>query len=237
MRRLMILLSIATAACSFDFEKQSHVSKLRVLAVRAEPPSLVVSPGQPVPPIQFSALAIGPSGEPVEMEFALCRMIGLPDASLDCPGEAGMSLPSTSPTSAVLDLSHMELPPDAPAAIPLAIGFDAESGGQKLHGFAAYTVRTSADTDPPRNPAISLDLAEAVHAGAKLTLSPRSDGTNVTFSFYSDAGEMDALRATQGAPATDWTAPSTPGPVQIWIVARDGKGGVGWLARTVQVVP
>src|SRR4051812_31112158 len=138
MRRLMILMLIATAACNFDFEKQSHVGKLRVLAVRADPPSLVVTAGQPVPRVQLTALAIGPEGQPVEVEFALCNAIGLPAATLDCPGADGMSLPSTSSMSAVLDLNHMAMPPDAPEAIPLAIGFQAESAGQRLHGFAPY---------------------------------------------------------------------------------------------------
>jgi len=76
--RALALILIATSACSFDFEKQSHVSKLRVLAVRADPPSLVVEPGQPVPQVEFTALAVGPDGAPVEMEFALCKAIGLP---------------------------------------------------------------------------------------------------------------------------------------------------------------
>jgi hypothetical protein len=25
------------------------------------------------------------------------------------------------------------------------------------------------------------------------------------------------------------------GPTQLWVVVRDGRGGVGWLTRTVQV--
>ena len=236
MRALLVFL-IATAACSFDFEKQSHVSKLRVLAVRADPPSLVVTPGEPIPQVEITALAIGSEGQPVEVEFALCKATGLPSASLDCPGADGMSLPSTSDTSAVLDLGAMEMPPDLPETIPLAIGFEAQSAGQKLHGFAAYTVRTSADADPPRNPVVSLEVADTVRAGEKVQLTPRADCPHVTFSFYATDGEMEALRATEDAPQTDWTAPSTPGPVQLWIVARDGKGGVGWLARTVQVVP
>jgi hypothetical protein len=27
----------------------------------------------------------------------------------------------------------------------------------------------------------------------------------------------------------------TAGPVQLWVVVRDGRGAVGWLTRTVQV--
>jgi len=31
--------------------------------------------------------------------------------------------------------------------------------------------------------------------------------------------------------------PSTPGRVTFYVVARDGRGGVDWLARTVEVGP
>lgn len=240
MRRLLPLL-LTAAACNYGFEKQSHVSKLRVLAVRAEPPEVIVVPGQPLPPVTFTALAVGPSGEPVEVQYALCKTMGLPDPSLDCPGQDGIALPAISDTSAVLELSE---PP--PAEVQLAVGFRASSAGQSLHGFAVVNVRTSADGQPVRNPSVlSLDADGAalpedgsgtVHAGTIVHLTPSADD-DVTFSFYSTAGELDALRATAAAPEVDWTAPSEPGPVQLWIVARDGRGGVGWLARTVQVVP
>jgi len=245
--RCLIPLLLVTAACNFDFEKQSHVSKLRVLAVRADPPQVVLVPGQPVPTVELTALAVGRGGEPVEVEFSLCKTVGLPAADLDCPGADGISLPATSSTSALLDLNHLEVPGDLPEVIPLAIGFEAASGGQRLHGFAAYDVRTSADTSPARNPAIqALECDGArvpengngwVHAGTTVSLKPLSDSSDVTFSFYSTAGEIDSLRATAKDPAVDWKAPAEPGPVQLWIVARDGRGGVGWLARTVQVVP
>ena len=43
MRRLLPLILAVTAACDYGFEKQSHVSKLRVLAVRADPPEVVIA--------------------------------------------------------------------------------------------------------------------------------------------------------------------------------------------------
>jgi hypothetical protein len=244
MRRLLPLLLVLTA-CNYEFEKQSHVSKLRVLAVRADPPEVVVAPSGSLPAVEFTGLAIGPNGEPVEMQYALCKSVGLPSPDLDCPGADGVPLQATSPVSARLD--GVPVPSDLPPAVPLAIGFRAWSGGQSLHGFATLTVRTSADTRPARNPVVlaleaggrelPADGSGSVRAGAKVRLLPRGDDDQVTWSFYSTGGELDSLRATAAEPDVDWTAPAEPGPVQVWIVARDGRGGVGWLVRTVQVVP
>lgn len=248
MRRLLPLFLAVTAACDYGFEKQSHVSKLRVLAVRADPPEVVMVPGQPLPPVTLSALAVGPAGEAVEMQYALCKAVGLPDPALDCPGSEGFLLDATSPTSAQLDLNGplAAIPMEEPM-IEVAVGFRASSAGQSLHGFAVVTVRTSADGEPVRNPsvlgleadgaALPEDGSGTVHAGAIVHLTPAADDDEVIFSFYSTAGDLDALRATAAVPEVDWTAPAVPGPVQLWIVARDGRGGVGWLARTVQVIP
>jgi hypothetical protein len=43
-----------------------------------------------------------------------------------------------------------------------------------------------------------------------------------------------------GDPATttddSWTAPSQPGPLHLWIVLRDARGGVDFQASDIQVV-
>jgi hypothetical protein len=250
MRRLIPILAVAlSAACSNGLEKQSHVSKLRVLAVRADPPEVVLAPGEPAPSVQLTALAVEPGGAPVEVRFALCQAVGLPSAGLDCPGrDTLVALPATSPTSALLDPAGIPFePPDPGAVVPLVIGFRAESAGESLHGFATLNVRTSADPTPVRNPSVVALQADGaalpengsgtVRAGATVHLTPVADQDPVVFSFYSTAGDLDALRATAASSEVDWTAPGEAGPVQLWIVARDGRGGVGWLARTVQVVP
>jgi len=55
---------------------------------------------------------------------------------------------------------------------------------------------------------------------------------------------MDALRTTNLSadgvaldPEVKWTAPKVAGTVQLWVVIRDGRGGVSWLARSLQVLP
>ena len=64
------------------------------------------------------------------------------------------------------------------------------------------------------------------------------------YSFFATAGSISALRSTDttatGQPAdtfVDWTTPDSAQEASLWVVVRDGRGGVGWIARTVQVTP
>jgi hypothetical protein len=62
-------------------------------------------------------------------------------------------------------------------------------------------------------------------------------------SWYATAGTFDLDRVgrdgTDTATTVDngWTAPTSPGPVHMWVVLRDARGGVGWGSYTVTVGP
>jgi hypothetical protein len=62
-------------------------------------------------------------------------------------------------------------------------------------------------------------------------------------SWYATAGAFSVDRSgrAQDDPATtaanEWMAPSTAGPVHLWIVLRDARGGVGWASYTIAVQP
>jgi hypothetical protein len=66
---------------------------------------------------------------------------------------------------------------------------------------------------------------------------------SIVASWYATAGTFDLDRA--GRDGTDptttvdngWTAPASPGPVHLWVVLRDARGGVGWGSYTVTVGP
>src|SRR2546430_13825866 len=99
------LAALVLPACPGDFEKQSEIVKLRVLAVQAEPAELIVDPPQPLPRTTLTALAVEPSGAPVVVEYAICTVQDpVPPPTVDCPGSQGIPLPSSDPSSAVLDL-------------------------------------------------------------------------------------------------------------------------------------
>jgi hypothetical protein len=66
---------------------------------------------------------------------------------------------------------------------------------------------------------------------------------SIVASWYTTAGTFDLDRV--GRDGTDptttaddgWTAPTSPGPVQLWVVLRDARGGVGWSSFTLTVTP
>ncbi|HUJ24715.1 MAG TPA: hypothetical protein VLW85_01770 [Myxococcales bacterium] len=264
MKRCALLLLLC-AACPAGLEEQSHISKLRVLGVRADPVELLLQADAGLPATTLSAITASPDGGAVTVRFALCTQItSAPDPSLDCPGDAGIDLPAVDALSARLDLSDPRIVAFAAAAqvdagvfdagglaaalddgVPLLVGFNA---GDELRGFDTLTLRTDAHGPANANPQLlDVTVEGDPAAGAKVRLQPvtgpKDDpAKHYLFSFFATAGSMSSLHSTdttstgESAPTwVDWTAPSTPQTVQMWVVLRDGRGGIASLSRSVQV--
>jgi hypothetical protein len=132
--------------------------------------------------------------------------------------------------------------------VPLLIGFTASAGLATLPGFATLTLRTAARGPANVNPQLlDLQIPEA-RAGATIRLQPITAPKDDTsehylFSFFTTEGSLAWLHSTdmtstgQTAPTwVEWTAPAKAGAhVQFWVVVRDGRGGIDWLKRDVQV--
>jgi hypothetical protein len=236
----------ALLRCSNDFEKQSEIRKLRVLAVAAEPAELIVQPDAgSAPSTIFTALAVEPTGAPIQTDFSLCAQQGqLPAPDYGCPGDAGIPLPPAGP-------------PSAPSP--------ADGGQQLLRAFTTVPLRLANPNVPiNHNPQLTAlqsngaplaaDGSSTVRAGATVTLLPvpapdakemtPAGPERLTYSFYATQGSLSALRSADttatgepGIASVDWTAPALPGHVRFWVVVRDGRSGAGWLVRDVQVVP
>ena len=64
---------------------------------------------------------------------------------------------------------------------------------------------------------------------------------SIVVSWYASAGKFDGDRSgrDESDMATNagntWTAPKTAGPVHLWTVLRDARGGVGWASYTLSV--
>ena len=131
MRRALLIAALcALWGCPDDLEKQSHVSKLRVLGVRAEPAELILAQGAPLPATTLTALAVEPSGVPVETHFSLCTRLGdAPPGDLACPGTAGIDLPDAGPEAARLDLSD-------PRIVAFAASVQLDGGAIDAGGLA-----------------------------------------------------------------------------------------------------
>jgi hypothetical protein len=235
MRRVPALLALLLAGCPADLEKQSHVSKLRVLGVRAEPAELVLDPTGPLPSTTLTAFAVDPSDAGISMRFALCTRLGdAPPADLPCPGEAGLDLPDAGPLAARLDLADPRIValasqtdagvvlPSLAEGIPLIVGFRATAGAQELDGFASITLRTNEHGPANRNPTLTgllIDDQLAPDAGTlpintqttvrlqPLTESKDDASKRYGYSFFATAGELSSLRSTDKT-ATGQDAPT-----------------------------
>jgi hypothetical protein len=133
---------------------------------------------------------------------------------------------------------------------------------QVLQGLTTVTVR-SPGAPPNGNPSIaalqmggaeiSPDGGTAVPAGTVQRLTPVPDPDSkepagggvepLGYSFFATVGSISSLRSADitatGQPAdtfVDWTAPDTAPEARLWVVVRDGRGGVGWIARSVQII-
>jgi len=222
-RFLSVALAALLAACPDNLEAQSHVSKLRVLAVRADPPELVLEPDAGLPATTLTALAVDPSDASVSVQFALCSEItSTPSPTLPCPGTAGIELPDAGPLSARLDLADPRIAAFASQVrldggafdagggiadeldqgVPLLIGFSARAGEQRLDGFTSLTLRSNARGPAGVNPdAPDLEIGDGgpVSAREVVRLQPvvtGDDSRTYQFSFFSTEGSISSLRST-----------------------------------------
>ncbi|NMO20620.1 hypothetical protein HPC49_24945 [Pyxidicoccus fallax] len=283
---LVATLAVLLAACGPDFEQQSEIRRVRVLAIRAEPAELLLDPNATTPPgpVTFEALAVTADERPVTVTYALCRFTGNPYDG-QCPGENGVPLPEgvlsleDPNVQAVLaealqasnpggspDPSDPELLEALEEGVPLFIGYEASDGTGTPEGtergVRRMLLRSAAV--PNQNPAVSDILWEGTSLVGPLPLSREvtfqpvlaegsaevyetDEGSRTEQVFYSwfatGEGEVKEFRSLEpvdgrpGDPTSKYETPGAPARITFWVVARDGRGGVGWLSRTVDVGP
>ncbi len=122
------------------------------------------------------------------------------------------------------------------------------------HDVAFKRVRVSTNPDPNRNPAILAfaapaevvrgernDLTVVAGAEARESWIDPHGGTKLEdarFSWLISAGRIDhAVTYGDERARTEnrWTAPGEGDAATIWVVLRDGRGGVGWAAAEVSL--
>jgi hypothetical protein len=109
---------LIAVACQPDLEKQSQLlDRVRLLALRADPPEADVRDGGVPPPIVFTPLAYPDAG--LTFQLALCGPGNPFAADFDCPGSNGVDLPDL-----VLDASRPEIQAFLQAAFGGAGGID-----------------------------------------------------------------------------------------------------------------
>jgi hypothetical protein len=237
MRAALLLFAALLAGCPSGLEQQSHVSKLRVLAVRADPAELILDPDAGFPAATVTALAVQADGGPISLQFALCTDItGAPSPTLPCPGDAGIELPESGPVSARLDLSDPRILAFAASAqldggfdagfgiessldqgVPLLLGFTARADAQRIDGFQTLILRSPARGPADVNPVLlELEIGDGGPIAPNETVrlqpdaGPKDDpAKKYGYSFFATAGEISSLRST------DTTASGQP--AETWV--------------------
>ena len=282
-----VAIALALAACTGSLDERSEVRDLRVLAVRADPPELVL--GEELPDVALTALVADPRdpGRTIDYEWLAC---GLPDdlrcASTDDFERLGGGTAALGELAATLRVT-----PDLLAAareLDTYLGFGGVTvmvelvlaGGtdEELHAIKQVnaSVGLPAGTTPnanPSPPALRHDEVDwpadevlEVAAGTEVSVEPVSPPEDaerysvyrfdlgvedleeyLDYDFFSSEGTWtrngsggppDPL-STETSLASAWTAPSEPpaADVTIWVVVRDGRGGLAWVQRQVHVTP
>jgi hypothetical protein len=152
------------------------------------------------------------------------------------------------------------------AGIPLFVGYEATDGSGTPEGtergVRRLTLRAAAVTN--QNPVVAdvlwedASLVGPLPVDTEVTFRPvlaegsaevyeTAEGPRTEQVFYSwfatGDGEVKEFRSIEsvdgrpGDPTSKYETPGTPQRVTFWVVARDGRGGVGWLSRTVDVGP
>jgi hypothetical protein len=138
---LPVVLLLGAVSCGPSVVAQSELLTTRLLAIRADPPELLAFPdGGVPPPVHFTALAVQADGGTPEVTFAVC-LAGDPfDATFQCPGVDGITLPddtldvSSPEIQPLLEAFDGGLPPNGlpttePGVVQIAIGYLATNGG------------------------------------------------------------------------------------------------------------
>ena len=115
-----------------------------------------------------------------------------------------------------------------------------EASGAELTDGAVFAPGKKLKLDPK-----AADGAAEAYRVFTFTGATRDLTEALRYSFFATAGEFTrektggAKRVQIGSqPAetdTEWTTPKKPGPVQLWFVIRDERGGTSWLLRTVEI--
>jgi hypothetical protein len=288
MRRALVVITLAlvAAGCGNQFDPASLVNKLRLLAVKAQPPDVAfgqmttltattANPGGSAPTISWDACLLPPTpgtGESVNQD---CIDLPEGDPMLVSYGQGD----SVSATMPMLDLSMVGLP-DQTNGFYLPVRVKLAADGNTLVAFYLLRIFLGPLTpNPPnQNPTLTgiftvpsadagvdqempLDDANplVVHNGDQIDLRARvADGSDESYvvydgdprttpprmatetiriSWYTTAGEFTEDVTGIAKPDTtlklDKHQPASGSTIDLWVVARDERGGSDILHRTL----
>jgi len=216
---------LLASACGPTVVPQSEIHGTRVLAVRADPPELVLLADAGLPaPVRFTSLAVTADGGTPAVTFALCLPGNPYDPTFQCPGVDGVTLPDdtldvgSAEIQALLrglpggELPDSGLPVTEPGVVQIAIGYFASNGGtgpgDTERGVYRLGVRFAGN--PNHNPEL-LDVA--LPDGGPLAGALFPVGVEVQLTPHIPEGGVDPAWPAVGLDAGIETYPSLDGGV------------------------
>lgn len=228
------------------------------LSVQLE--AFVVKPDGTTPPVRFALCRFG---NPYAADFECPGKDGLdlPDGKLDLTSLEVQSFTGLPVTAGPPGTPPGTL---LPAKLSFYVGFEANDGTGTPEGlergvYQLYFRRTDAPNQHPTLLDITYEnktLAEPLPLSTKVVLKPllSSDSREtyagpegealepIAYSWHATGtGTVNFFRSLEPAPgqednaATEYTTAEAAENVTFYVVARDGRGGVSWLSRTVKV--
>jgi hypothetical protein len=216
---LVMGLGWGLAACDMGLEKQSQVTRVRVLGVRATPAELALPPdAREAPgPVRLEALAVAPDERPLTVRFALCRPGNVYAPDFQCPGKDGVELPEgrlVAGDAAVAEVLALwvalstggNADPEDPAVrsrleagVPFYVGYEVSDGSGTPEGGERGVRRLSAraTATPNQNPR----LVDVLYQGESL-VGPLPVGTKVELAPVLGPDSQEAYEGPEG-PATE----------------------------------
>jgi hypothetical protein len=284
-RALAVAALVALAACTPNFQSQSEVLDLRVLAVAAEPPEAFADlDGGTVQPVTVRVLVADPSPRaPVDATASICfptdnKLCQLPRLDLPAqerpdPGELSFTVQAPAPLiiGALQDDRLKGL-----GGVRVQFSTSVQDGDPHGAATAEKVLLYSTQPQALANHSPRIVQLEVTHASGKVDLVP-PDGTvllageevglrpivgdgpdgpeeydtvdltghnihlreQLNYSFFARLpGSFDKDRADEPLPG-DPTPPNgivrfvaPPGTGTLWIVVRDGRGGLSWFVAS-----
>ncbi len=229
MRRRLLATAVATLGACAEFATPAELTKPTVLAVIADPP--LVAPGA------SSALEVvvaGPDGPlvPASTSWRLIETFpGVPPFGEVVPGDTGTAT-----------YQAPDPVPDLPENVPpvSSVEVTVSAGDEQIVVVKAMVVTDLEGANPTIDTlavgdAVAGDAVE-VAAGAAVYLDVGVDppvGDDATFAWYSTVGAIERYQSNP----TELIALDEAKDGWIFVVVRDGRGGVAWRGVEVSVAP
>ncbi|MCP3137234.1 hypothetical protein [Pyxidicoccus xibeiensis] len=252
-RAAVLAVGLVASGCDNDLEKQSQVTRVRVLAVRATPAEWVLPPEGGAPQsLGLEALAVAPDARPLTVTFALCRPGNVYAADFQCPGRDGVELaggvlsPDAPEVEALLeqmlggtDVSDPAVRSRLEAGVPFYVGYEVSDGSGTPEGGERGLRRLTARlTDAPnQNPRVT----DVLYQGESL-VGPLPVGTEVALTPVLAEDSQERYPGPQGevteAVSFAWHATGT-GEVEFFrsVLPAEGEPGEPGTEYTTPATP